>query len=72
MYESDVTTFIRELLEKQPHIVEDQKKARARWWDKRLDLDELNRRCDASDARGGYFYYDNAEAPDQAPKNGKQ
>ena len=29
MYESDITKFIRDLLEKRPEIKEDQKKARA-------------------------------------------
>ena len=40
-YESDTTKFIRELLQKNPEIKEDQKKARAMWWDKTLDLKEL-------------------------------
>ena len=34
-YVSDHTRFMRELLEEKPQLVEEQKKARARWWDKR-------------------------------------
>jgi uncharacterized protein DUF3460 len=36
-YESDITRMIRELLREKPHIVEEQKKSRAMWWDKRPD-----------------------------------
>ena len=32
-YESDLTQFMRDLLEKKPQIVEEQKKGRALWWD---------------------------------------
>jgi hypothetical protein len=40
-YESEVTLFIRELLEKNPEIVADQKKGRAIFWDKRpADLEQ--------------------------------
>ena len=34
-YESDHTRFMRELLERKPQIVDEQKKGRALWWDKR-------------------------------------
>jgi hypothetical protein len=34
-YESDHTRFMRELLERKPQIVDEQKKSRALWWDKR-------------------------------------
>jgi len=37
-YESDITRFIRDLREKNPQIVELQKKNRATWWDKPQDL----------------------------------
>jgi hypothetical protein len=36
-YESDITRMIRDLLLEKPHIVEEQKKSRAMWWDKRPD-----------------------------------
>ena len=38
-YESDHTRFIRELMEKNPQLAQDQQKGRAIWWDKRpVDL----------------------------------
>jgi len=40
-YVSEHTTFIRELLERKPEIVDDQKRGRAIWWDKTVrELDE--------------------------------
>ena len=34
MYESDLTKFMREFLEKHPEEIESQRKGRAIWWDK--------------------------------------
>jgi hypothetical protein len=34
MYESDLTKFMREYLEKHPEEIESQKQGRAVWWDK--------------------------------------
>lgn len=65
LYESDTTAFIRELLEKNPQIVEDQKRARARWWDKKLDLDALSRAKALTEPREGYYYYDNPKPPEK-------
>ncbi len=59
-YESDTTKFIRELLEKKPEIKEDQKKARAMWWDKTLDLKELKHQREVEVERTSYVYYDTA------------
>ncbi len=57
MYESDVTKFLRELFEKQPELIELQKKNRATWWDKKLDADQL-RHNDASEApKAPYAYF---------------
>jgi hypothetical protein len=42
-YESDITLMFRELLEKEPHIADEQKKGRSQWWDKTLDRDTLGR-----------------------------
>lgn len=60
-YESDTTKFIRDLLQKKPEIKEEQRKARAMWWDKILDLKELKRRNETKVARSSYVYYDVAE-----------
>ena len=62
-YESDTTKFIRDLLEKNPEIKEDQKKARAMWWDKTLDLKELKRQHESEVERTSYVYYDTAREP---------
>jgi dTDP-glucose pyrophosphorylase len=59
-YESEITKFIRELLERKPELREEQKKARALWWDKQLDLDALERSRESSVPREGYVYYDNS------------
>jgi len=37
MYESDVTRMIRDLLADKPQIIEEQKKGRSMWWDKKPD-----------------------------------
>ena len=62
-YESETTTFIRDLLNKKPELKEEQKKARAMWWDKTLDLKELKRRREAEVERTSYVYYDTAVEP---------
>ena len=56
MYESDITKFIRDLLEKRPEIKEDQKKARAMWWDKTLDRNEIKRQESVLVPRSSYEY----------------
>jgi hypothetical protein len=40
LYESDHTKFMREMLEKNPEWVEDQRQGRAIWWDKELPKEE--------------------------------
>ena len=63
-YESDTTQFIRDLLKKKPKIKEDQKKARAMWWDKTLDLKELKQQRAVEVERTSYVYYDTASEPE--------
>jgi Protein of unknown function (DUF3460) len=63
LYESEITQFIRELLEHKPQLREEQKKARAMWWDKTLDSAELERARESEVPRQGYVYYDNPKAP---------
>jgi len=55
-YESDATRMIRELLEVRPEIADEQKKGRALWWDRRLDLDFLRRGRASRVAQKGYVY----------------
>ena len=56
-YESDVTVFIRELLAKNPQIVEQQKKNRATWWDKPQDLERLEERAQSNVPQPPYVYF---------------
>ena len=56
-YESDITRFIRDLREKNPQIVELQKKNRATWWDKPQDLQIQRERADANVPQPGYVYF---------------
>ena len=57
MNESETTRFIRELLAKNPQIVEQQKKNRATWWDKPQDLETLKDRAAANVPQPGYVYF---------------
>ncbi len=55
-YESDITKMIRELLRENPHIVEEQKKGRAMWWDKKLDPEALKRAEESNVKQQAYVY----------------
>ena len=55
-YESDLTKMIRELLREKPQIVEEQKKGRSLWWDKKLDLDALRRAKESEIRQQPYVY----------------
>jgi Protein of unknown function (DUF3460) len=57
MYESDVTRFVREMLEKQPELKELQRKNRATWWDKTLDRDQLKRNEASEAPKAPYAYF---------------
>jgi len=63
-YESDTTRFIRELKEKNPSIVELQKKNRATWWDKPQDLETRRERAEAAVPQPAYVYF---PVPERAP-----
>jgi hypothetical protein len=69
MYESDFTRFMRELMDKHPELTELQKKNRATWWDKKLDLEELKRFDESAAPVNGYVYFPVPEAqkPNSAP-----
>lgn len=55
-YESDTTQFIRDLLRKNPQIVEEQKKGRALWWDRQLTQDEIKRAEQSKVNQQAYVY----------------
>jgi hypothetical protein len=55
-YESDLTRMIRQLLQEKPEIVEDQKKSRAMWWDKKPDQDAQRRAGESALEQPAYVY----------------
>lgn len=67
MYESEITRFMRELLQQHPELPELQKKNRATWWDKKLDTDQQNRFQQSNVGVHGYAYFPVPEVP-KAPE----
>ena len=57
LYESEHTKFMRELFRENPKLAEDQKEARAIWWDKKLDLEERKRFKESAVPQKGYVYF---------------
>ena len=57
-YESELTKFMREFLDKNPQVTEKQKQARATWWDKPQAPDDLKRDQESNLPQTGYAYYD--------------
>ncbi len=57
MYESDTTKFLRELMQKNPQLVELQKKNRLTWWDRPQDLETWKERSESAVPQPGYVYF---------------
>ena len=57
MYESEITRFVRDLLEKDPKLRDLQKSNRATWWDKPQDLGEQGEHAASEVANKGYAYF---------------
>jgi hypothetical protein len=55
-YESEATRMIRALLAAKPALAEEQRQGRSRWWDRKLDLDELRRAQESRVQQKGYVY----------------
>jgi len=55
-YESDITRMIRTLLQEKPHIVQEQKKGRALWWDRKSDPDSQKRALESTVKPQAYVY----------------
>jgi hypothetical protein len=61
-YESDITKFMRELMEKNPDMAADQQKARAMWWEKSPVTPSEQKNIDASDLpKPAYAYFDDVK-----------
>lgn len=57
MYVSEFTHFLEDLKAKNPAIVEDQKKARAIWWDKKPQTAEETEQGAQSKVRQNSYVY---------------
>ena len=57
MYESDITKFVRDLMDKQPELKELQKANRATWWDRTQSLEEQKRNSESAAPKQGYAYF---------------
>jgi hypothetical protein len=55
-YESEITQFLKELLRQRPEIEVDQRRGRAIWWDKELDLQETQRLRESEVPQQAYPY----------------
>lgn len=68
-YTSEITRFIRDLREKNPQIVEQQRKNRATWWDRPQDLQTNRERAAASVPQPGYVYFPLPEKKGDDPQS---
>jgi hypothetical protein len=55
-YESDITKMMRQLLQDKPQIVEEQRKSRSFWWDKKPDPDARRRALESRVKQQAYVY----------------
>jgi len=56
MYQSEVTQFLESLKRDRPHLENEQRRARAIWWDKLLDRDRLARQNESRLPQPSYVY----------------
>jgi hypothetical protein len=66
-YRSEITQFIDNLREKNPQIVEQQKKIRATWWDRPQDFQGSRERSAAVVPAPSYVYFPLPERVDSKP-----
>ena len=57
MYESDITKFMRELMQADPSLVEQQKQNRATWWDKPQDAGAAIENAQSQAPKLPYAYF---------------
>jgi hypothetical protein len=57
MYESEITKFIRDLLDQNPDLEMLQKKNRSTWWDKQAPPDGAKDAEPAEEPIKGYYYF---------------
>jgi hypothetical protein len=56
-YVSETTRFLNELLEKNPQLVDQQKRNRLTWWDKPQDLETWRDHAQSTVPQPGYVYF---------------
>jgi hypothetical protein len=61
-YESEVTKLLRELVERDPAIAEDQFRGRSLWWDRRVDREAERRYRESAVPQKPYVYDSDAVA----------
>lgn len=61
LYESEITKFLRDFLEKHPEEVEEQRKGRALWWDKPQTLETLRRNRESRVPQKSYARQSNSQ-----------
>lgn len=57
MYESDITKFMREFMQSNPALVEEQKQNRATWWDKTQDSTATAEHAQSEAPKQPYAYF---------------
>ncbi len=57
MYESDITKFMRALMQADPSLAEIQKQNRATWWDKTQDSDAAAEHAQSEAPKQPYAYF---------------
>jgi len=57
MYESETTKFLRELLDKNPQLKEQQKRNRLTWWDRPQDLETWRDNAQSTVPQPAYVYF---------------
>jgi hypothetical protein len=58
VYESEITKFLRDFLDKHPEVVEKQRRYRATWWDRPQSRHEQAALEAAKVPKKAYEYYD--------------
>ena len=56
-YVSETTRFLNELLEKNPQLVEQQKRNRLTWWDRPQDLETWRDHAQSTVPQPAYVYF---------------
>ena len=56
-YVSETTQFLNELIDKNPQLVEQQKRNRLTWWDRPQDLETSRDNAQSTVAQPAYCYF---------------